>query len=76
MKELQGFLPDFWDWQELGWVVGVTFALHIGVLGILGTALVLIEHYGLFQDSKIQSQVRSLEICTRCFSHGSLLHTE
>lgn len=55
MKEL---LPDFWDWQELFWVVGVTFTLHIGVLGVLGTALVLIEHYGLFQDAKIQSHVR------------------
>lgn len=56
---MQGFLPDFWDWQELFWVVGVTFTLHIGVLGTLGTALVLIEHYGLFQDAKIQSQVRA-----------------
>lgn len=58
METLQGFLPDFWDWQELAWVVGVTFTLHIGVVGTLGMALVLIEHFGFFQDARIQSQVR------------------
>lgn len=80
MKALQGFLPDFWDWQELVWVVGVTFTLHIGVLGILGTALVLIEHYGLFQDAKIQSQVRGpliaaqqvASLTTHCFSQSNV----
>lgn len=65
---LLGFLPDFWDWQELAWVVGVTFTLHIGVVGILGTALVLIEHFGIFQDARIQSQVRcaAMRMCLSC----------
>ena len=60
MAFLQEFLPVFWDWRELAWFVGVTMALNAGVIGTLGTALVMVERYGLFQNAKIQTQVRQV----------------
>ena len=45
------------DWWELLWFEAVTITLHAGVVGLLGGALVLVEKYGLFQSSKIQTKV-------------------
>jgi len=53
---------DPWNGSELVWFIGVTTGLHTAIVSIMGSALVLIERYGFFQEAKIQSQVRILTV--------------
>ena len=54
-------LEQGWCWEML-WFGAVTIALHAVVVGVLGGALALVEKYGLFQSSKIQTKVRAASL--------------
>ena len=53
-------MSDPWNWSELVWFIGVTTGLHSAIVSILGSALVLIERYGFFQEARIENQVHIL----------------